>query len=162
MWTNDQSSQAKKPVNLKPLISATRGPTDGRQGARIFVAKRRERFAARAVFEQLRDILALLLRDRRDARKRLAALVFHKRGVANNKDIGMAGNGEIGIDQTRPARSVSASSQLPAGDARTPAAQMIVRLSIREPLNATPCASASVTALFENDLDAESSSVFLA
>ena len=56
---------------------------------------------------------------------------------------------------TRPARSVSASSHFPAGEARTPAAQMIVRASIRSSPSVTPLSSQAVTALLEHDLGAD-------
>src|SRR5688572_11921634 len=51
---------------------------------------------------------------------------------------------------TRPALSVLAFSHFPAAEARTPAAQTTVRLSIRVSPSATPEASHSVTALFSS------------
>src|SRR5580704_19289600 len=71
---------------------------DLRQAAGMAVAEWPQRASAQARLDQFGDIAALLLGGRRDARHRLAVGISDNDGIANGKDVGMAGNGEIGID----------------------------------------------------------------
>ena len=62
------------------------------------------------------------------------------------KTSGMPGNREIGLHETRPARSSGTPSVATSGEAATPAAHTIVPASSRSVPSITPCASMCVTA----------------
>ena len=144
------SSQAMKPLILKrPICDDGALAPDGGERAEVAIAERRRPalpFCARD--QQIGDVLALLLGDRRDAGQRLAVCASIASAVSPmTKMSGWPGTERSGVTFTRPARSVSAPSQWPAGEAITPAAQMTVRASMRSAPIETPSASSAVTAV---------------
>src|SRR5258707_3166223 len=68
---------------------------DLRQAAGVLVAERRQRLAVQPRLDQSCDIASLLLRGRCDARHRIAVRTCNGDRVADGKDIGMAGYGQI-------------------------------------------------------------------
>src|SRR4051812_37874326 len=71
---------------------------DLRKAASMLVAERRQRAAAQARPDQRRHVTSLLLGGRRDAGHGIAVGAGDRHGVANGKDVGMAGHGQIGLD----------------------------------------------------------------
>ncbi len=67
---------------------------------------------------------------------------------------GWPGNDRSFSTVTRPARSCAALSQVAAGEATTPAAQTMVRASMRPSSRSTPPASHLVTSVWRHHLDA--------
>ncbi len=74
---------------------------DDRQRALVQVVKRR-RSARRPLVDRLRRVARLLDRDRRQSREGLAVGPFEQRGVADHRDLGMAGNRQVGFDLHAP------------------------------------------------------------
>jgi hypothetical protein len=75
---------------------------DLRKAAGMLVAERARRGAAQARSYGFGDVAALLLGGRCDAGHRLAVPGVDADGVADRKDLGMAGNGEVGFDLHAP------------------------------------------------------------
>ena len=71
---------------------------DLREAAGVVVTERRARLGREPRLDRLRDVTALLLRGRRDAGHGIAVGSGDGRGVADGKDVRMAGHGQVGFD----------------------------------------------------------------
>src|SRR5690349_18721806 len=107
-----------------------RPPSNGRELAQIAIAKRGQRFSRQPRRDEPADIVSHLLGGRRDPWNRLAILAMDRGRVTDHEYLGMIGTDRSGRTSTRPARSCAAPSQEAAGEATTPAAQMIVLASM--------------------------------
>ena len=91
MCTNSQISQPRIARDAQEAEVGDRGvAADRRHVAGVEVAKRRRRLAGDQPRDVARRVRALLLRDLRHARQRLARLMRERRQVADDEDAGMA------------------------------------------------------------------------
>src|SRR5258706_14745993 len=79
-----------------PEIDDCLALADLRQAAGMLVAERSERAAAQPGLDRVGDITSLLFGRRCDAGDRLSVGTVDRNGIADRKNIGMAGHGEVG------------------------------------------------------------------
>ena len=118
-----------------------------RKAAIVMIAKRsRSGFAVQPGSDDVCDIAAALLGGRGDTRHRLAVGAVTATVSPTAKISGCPGTVKSGWMTIRPFRSAATPSHAAAGEARTPAAQMIVSASTRRPPKTTLPAVTLVTA----------------
>jgi len=160
------ASQAMKPLNSNLPTCATALYFDtvaieplskylnGSRGLGVVPCSR----ALTLVLDDLGDVLGAL-----DGALRHAGHAFHEGHVAHDEHVRVPGDRQVGVDLTRPARSISVSdcsaSSLPSGLADTPAdhtlhADSMRRIVPSESLTVMPFRSTSVTHGVQLDLDA--------
>ena len=99
MWRKHQASQAGKPLQLQTEDLGDRGRTpDDRHAAFVEVMKRLGRVSGEPAPDRAGHVPALLHGDGADAGQRSAALVREEREIADHEDLGVARDGEVGLD----------------------------------------------------------------
>jgi hypothetical protein len=80
-------------------ISDGAAAADGREAAEIAINERCDRAAGQLCALNTSNVRALLLGDRREAGQRLAIRSSQRRSVANDEDLGMAGQRQVGLHE---------------------------------------------------------------
>ena len=142
MCSTSQNHHARAPENRELRQLRDRGmPADRRERPEVGVTEGLRRSSRDALQDVARGVRAHLLGRGRDTGHRLAVLLDRLRDRRRRRLRDALAIDRSGATRTRPARSSSAPSCLPSGDAATPAAQRIVRAAIaRSPNSRTPVA----------------------
>ena len=85
-----------------PDLGHRRDAADGRQRALVAVVERPQRLPSEGALDVPRRMNAFLNRRRRDARNEVAVVLAHRREVADDEDLGMAGDRQVRLREHAP------------------------------------------------------------
>ena len=89
-----------------------------------------QRLSVHGAVEVERGVLAFLNRGRGDAGDERAVVLLHGGQVADDEDVGMAGDGEVGLDEDAAGAIERHAEGRASGEACTPAPQSTVRVGM--------------------------------